>query len=192
MKKGFVIIPILIAFSLALIVGFGYTIYKKSHFNPNQYEWAGVSITPSITPESVSNSPTLTTVPTITPTKKPIPTKKPNTPTPKPTTAQTSCSQFKPADGLATITITLKEKSGQSLAGDWTVKIKPTGACPGMLSPGWNGELTEIVRQPTYTYKSPGFSPGQFRVDVNYHTSGSGFDVDATSGDHSNEVGVSN
>lgn len=140
-----------------------------------------------------------TSIPTISPTSKP--TTKPKstivaTPTPKLTTVTTSvpqsaCDKFKPADGLTTITLNLQASSGQ-IVGDTIVKIKPASSCPGTLPSGWGGELTEVIRQGTTSWTSPGMSPGNFRVDVNYHNSGQGFDVEGTSGNHPVTVTLNN
>jgi len=184
-KKGFIFLPVLIA-AAAIIIGVGGYFYfsNKDAKSINRSD-ARISATATQTP-APTTKPTLT--PTLSP--KPIPTKKPITPTVKPTGAVTSCSKFKPEDGLTTLLITLKEKDGKPLIGDWTVKIKPTGSCPGILPPNWGNELSDVVRQPNYTYTSPGLHPGQFRVDVQYYYTGEGFDWDGTSGPHSKEVTV--
>lgn len=145
-------------------------------------------------------SPVITEIPSLTltliSTSTPTPAKKPKPiiskiPSPTPTIDLSDCGRFKPEDGLATITIVLKEKDGKPLYGDWTVTIKPTGNCPAILPYG-NKPITDIIRQPTYTFTTVGFHPGQVRVDVKYHYTGEGFDVDATSGNHVREVTVSN
>ncbi len=188
MRKGFVFIPVLIIIALTLIGAIGYSIYQRSSSDKidNSLENTKPTESPAFSP-----SPTTTPIPTATPTKKPVPTKKPNTPTPSPVTNATGCSQFVPENGLATITINLKEKDNQPLFGDWIVKIKPTGSCPAIMPYG-NQPVEAVIRQGTYTYTSPGFHPGQVRVDVNYHFSGEGFDMDAISGSHSREINVSN
>lgn len=188
MYKGFVFIPLLIGLMLVAAVGGGYFYLSGNKNTTNQ---SSSEISPSILP-SATPEPTLTPTFTPTPSPKPTPTKKPFTPTPKPTAAQSACSQFVPENGLTTITINLKEKAGATLTGDWIVKIKPTGSCPGILPPNWGGQINEVIHQPNYTYTSPGLHPGQFRVDVQYHFTGEGFDWDGTSGSHSREVMVSN
>lgn len=184
-QAGFVILRVLIA--LLILGSAGFYIHRQNLKNsiplPTQI---AASMTPSPTP-------TPSPVPTPRPTIRPAPavTRNPSTPTPQ-SSAAASCSQFKPADGLATIRINLKEKDGQALSGDWIVKIKPTGSCPGMLPPMWGSQINEVIHQPNYTYTSPGLHPGQFRVDVQYHVSGEGFNWDGTSGSHSHETTVSN
>src|SRR3972149_3456276 len=184
-NKGFVLLPILI---LIAIVALGAGIYinsKKVKTSVPQTELQTSTITITETPSSIPTS-----VPTPPPTKKPQPTLTKAT-TPTPAVNISDCSRFKPEDGLATITINLKEKDGKTLIGDWIVKIKPTGSCPAILPYG-NQPLTNVIHQGTYTYTSVGFHTGQVRVDVEYHYTGEGFDVDATSGNHSRDVTVSN
>jgi len=178
MNKGFAPVAIIIIIAVVLVTG---VLISKN------YQRSDTSSTPQPTMES-------TAVPTLTPSPSPRssirPTVRPTiTPTP---TASTGCSRFKPEDGLTSITITLKEKDGKPLVGDWIVKIKPTGSCPGILPQAWGSQINEVIRQPNYTYTSPGLHPGQFRVDINYHITGDGFDWDGTSGTHSREVTVSN
>ena len=162
--------------------------------------FSSLTSTPGTTPAPAIES-TFSPVPTTTPTPKPTPkpTLKPTvmpvktiTPTPVATVVSGGCSKFDPTAGLATITITLKEKDSKPLVGDWIVKIKPTGSCQGILPPNWGSQLNEVIKQPNYTYTSPGMHPGQFRVDVQYHYTGEGFDWDGTSGGHSREIQVSN
>lgn len=196
-KNGFAFVYIIIVLSVVGLIGVGYLGLKKSkidlklpniaNFKPSQ------SPTPTPSPFA-SPKPTVqagTPTPTIKPT--PRPTKKPVIPTVSPApVADNGCSKFKPADGLTTLTITLKEKDGNALAGDWVVKISPSGACPGSLPPNWGSQINDVIKQPKYTYTSAGLGPGKFRVDVNYHTSGEGFDWDGVSGNTTREVTVSN
>lgn len=187
-NQGFIFIPILV-FVVFIVGGAGTYFYVKHNKTSNIQNVVEI-FTPTPTG---ANTPTLTPISTFTP---PIPTKKPQptltkAPTLTPTVNLNDCSRFKPEDGLATITISLKEKDGKSLLGDWTVTIKPTGSCPAILPYG-NQPLFNVIKQYTYTFTTVGFHPGQVRVDVNYHYSGEGFDVDATSGNHVREVVVSN
>lgn len=179
MKNGFAAIYLVIGLFILAILGFGYSNFKNTTV---------MQETPTAAPTSTPSLP-----PTATPTLKPIVTKKPSPQSPSPTSVvQNPCAQFKPENGLTSITITLKEKDGKPLAGDWTVKIKPASECPGQLPPMWGGQINEVIRQPNYTYTSPGMGPGKFRVDVNYHAGGEGFDWDGTSGNHSREITVTN
>lgn len=181
LSKGFAHIFAAVAVTLVMIAG---AVAFKS------YQKVGLSTPLPQVLVQTSPSPTPSLIPTIKPTA--APTKKPTT-TPTPTTAANlGCSKYKPEDGLATLTINLKEKDGKPLVGDWTVKIKPKSPCPGMLPPLWGSEINEVVRQPTYTYTSQGMHPGLFRVDVNYHYTGEGFDWEGTSGNHTKEITVSN
>jgi hypothetical protein len=189
MRKGFIFLPLLLVVAIVAIIAGGIYVQNKNNSVQNSSDNILLTSTPTA-------GPTVTPTFSPTPTAKPTPTKKPFTPTPKPTTiptaAESGCSKFKPEDGLTTITITLKEKDNKPLVGDWIVKIKPTGSCPGILPPGWGSEINEVIKQPNYNYTSPGLHPGQFRVDVQYHFTGEGLDWDGTSGNHTREVSVSN
>lgn len=182
MQKGFA--PILVIFALAVLtagVGF-YSIKNKTSVNVEDKIDETQTPTPSSSPTNTSIS---TSKPTLSPTKRPVAVATASS------APQNNCSRFKPENGLTSITITLKEKDGKTLSGDWIVEIKPTGSCPGILPPHWGSKVNEVVRQPNYTYTSPGMGPGQFRVDVKYHLTGEGFDWEGTSGNHTKEVVVS-
>lgn len=182
MHKGIVSIYISLIFALIITSGVIYLGVVRSRINSQNNS---VIISPTQIP-----SPTI--IPTASPTMKPIPTK---VPIPKlsivPTSTTTDCSKFKPEDGLATISITLKEKDGKPLFGDWAVEIKHAGTCPAILPYG-DQQLNTVIKQGTYTFTSAGFHPGQVRVDVKYHYTGEGLDIDAVSGNTSREVTVSN
>lgn len=186
MRRGTVLLPVLVAIAF-VVIGVG-MFFRNSKKEESQ------NIVPDDTSTTVTSSPSPTVMPTLSPSN--TPTKKPQPvvtklPTASPTTNLGDCSRFNPDDGLATITINLKEKDNKPLLGDWTVTIKPTGNCPAILPYG-NAPLTNVIHQYTYTYTTVGFHPGQVRVDVNYHYSGEGFDIDATSGNQTREVVVSN
>ena len=182
MQKGFA--PLIVLFTFAILaagVGF-YSIKNKTSMKVE--DKADATQTPAAS-SSPTNTPISTPKSTLSPTKRPV-----VTVTTSPV-SQNNCSRFKPENGPTSVTITLKEKDGKALSGDWVVEIKPTGSCPGILPPHWGSKINEVVRQPNYTYTSPGMGPGQFRVDVKYHLTGEGFDWEGTSGSHAREVVVS-
>ncbi len=134
-------------------------------------------------------APSISPSPSLSPTSS---TKSYNTPHTSATVAPlVNCSIFDPKQGLATVTINLTEKNGQKLSGPWTANMNSAKACPAIF-PGGISFWPNYIPDGDYSWTSVGFSPGKIRIDVNYHSTGQAFDIDATSGNHIINMTVSN
>ena len=111
------------------------------------------------------------------------------TPTQTPSVTQTSSGCDSDTD-LANLTVSIQPASGQSIVGDAGVTMSNgSGACAGSDS---RLPYTQVIHQgsPSVTYVS--YRPGEFHIDVQYHSTTQGFDVSLHSGDNSLNVTVSN
>jgi hypothetical protein len=192
MRKGLSTLVVLVVLGVVTIVGIGsWTYIKNLDKSTNgakeeldrEFKSGEMSVpTPTRFIKKFSPTPTVIKDPNIT-----------SEPSPEsPTPTENPCRKFNPEAGLATITVNIQPQPGETLVGDTLVKVKPQAPCPGTLPPLWGNQITDVIRQGKTSWTSPGLGPGTFRVDVKYHYTGQGFDVDAISGSNALTVTVSN
>lgn len=188
-KSGIIhiIVLVVVFILLAALVG-GYIFAKRTTVKEENVASGILEVNSNSVTELETES-TPTPKSTTTPKSVAKTTVKP-TDAPQPT-APDPCEKYKDQSGLVYVKITLIAVGG-STNEPATISVKPIGDCPAGLPTGYTSEITYTAQPGNSVWKSPGFRPGEIRVNIEYKGNGYGYGVEGTIGTHDVNVNLKN